>query len=83
MAINYNPAGRPARDSQMADIKRLHGDASTQKSMERQPNYFSSTKTPDPDGERDTASMERGGRDAGEHGNASPVDRRGSRTDRG
>jgi len=81
MAIDYNPAGRPRRDSQMQDIARLHGSASTQKSMERQPNYFSDSKTPDPDGERDTASLERTG--VGEHKNRYINDPSGSRTNRG
>jgi hypothetical protein len=81
MAIDYNPAGRPRRDSQMQDLARLHGTASTQKSMERQPNYFSDSKTPDPDGERDTASLERSG--VGEKSNRGINDPTGSRTNRG
>lgn len=80
---NVDPSGRPVRDSQMGDLRRLHGSAKTQAAMEQRPNLFSDSKTPDPDGERDTASMGRGGPGAGEKGNRSPVDRSGDRTDRG
>lgn len=83
MAIDYNPAGRPVRDSQMADLKRLHGQAKTQVAREAKPNYPADSTTPDPSGKRDTASLGRGGPGSGETGNSSPQDRSGERTGRG
>lgn len=83
MAIDWTPAGRPVRDSQMGDLKRLHGQAKTQVAREAKPNYPADSTTPDPSGKRDTASLGRGRSDAGEHGNDSPLDRSGERTRRG